>query len=200
MLKQASVSDLISDKVSREKAYVVITMRRYPRFVNRQYRDEYVSCMSPTAKLHEDWLTAKRKHNDHDGAFARTRYEERFDFDEDDFRELERLSTLAKQRDVYFVCQCRVGMRCHREMLLILARALFGVKTDAPTKDYPEFEERLPDFKRRLKLLMQSAPQEPSSGARRKYTRPKPRSSQASAPAPRPRRSPRPAAAKTQRA
>jgi hypothetical protein len=79
MLRQASVSDLISDRVSRETGYVVITMRRYPRFVNRLLRDEYLSCMSPELELFEDWLSAKRRHQDHDRAFARSRFEERFD-------------------------------------------------------------------------------------------------------------------------
>ena len=31
----------VRDRVSREKSYIVITMRRYPRFVNKQLRDEY---------------------------------------------------------------------------------------------------------------------------------------------------------------
>jgi uncharacterized protein YeaO (DUF488 family) len=154
MLKQASVSDLVSDKASRDTSYVVITMRRYPRFVSRELRDEYVSCMSPSPKLHEAWLSAKRRHNDHDGAFARSRFEERFEFDEDGMRELERLAKLSKKRDVTFVCQCRVGRRCHRELLLILARELFGAKVQEPSHEYPRFIKRVPEFERQLGALL----------------------------------------------
>jgi uncharacterized protein YeaO (DUF488 family) len=144
MLKQASVSDLIMDRVSRgPKAFVVITMRRYPRFVNRAFRDEYTPEMSPEPTLHEDWLSAKRKHDDHDGAFKRTRYEKRFTISKLGFEHLKRFSEMSRTQDVYFICSCRVGQRCHREMVLLLAKKWFKARTDRITNQYPEFEKRI---------------------------------------------------------
>ncbi len=154
MLRQASVSDLITDRVNRDKGYVVITMRRYPRFVRRELRDEYLTSMSPEIKLHESWLSAKRRYRNHNGAFARVHYELRYNVSEPGWADLERLCRLAKRKTVYLICQCRVGDRCHREMLLILAKELFHAPAEAPKNEYPDFVKRLPEFR---KLLKQSA-------------------------------------------
>jgi uncharacterized protein YeaO (DUF488 family) len=144
MLRQASVSDLIMDRVSRSrKTYIVITMRRYPRFVNRALRDEYTPEMSPEPSLHEDWLSAKRKYNDHNGAFARTHYEKRFTISEKGYEQLKRFSEMSKKKDVYFICSCRVGQRCHREMVLLLAQKWFKAKIDQLSHFYPQFEKRI---------------------------------------------------------
>lgn len=151
MLRQASVSDLIRDRVSREKAYIVITMRRYPRFVNKQLRDEYLSCMSPDWKLFEDWLSAKRRFKNHNGAFAKVKFEERFDVNEEGLEHLARICALAAEKDVYLVCQCQTGDRCHREFLLILAKRLFKANVEKPRNEYPIFEKRLSGFKQRLR-------------------------------------------------
>src|SRR4051812_47106248 len=127
MLKQASVADLINDRVSRgKKSYVVIAMRRYPRFINRELRDEYQSSLASDPKLFEEWLSTKRRTGDHNGAFAKVKFEERFHLDEEGMENLRRLSLLSKKKDVYLVCQCEVGMRCHREMVLLMAHHWFG--------------------------------------------------------------------------
>lgn len=131
------------DRVSSERDYVVITMRRYPRFIARELRQEYLSSMSPDRELFEEWLAAKRKYNDHNGAFRRSRFEERFTLDEQGLADLERLSTLARKRDVYLVCNCPLGERCHREMLLLLAKKLFRAKAEKPKQEYPIFTARL---------------------------------------------------------
>lgn len=157
MLKQASVSDLISERVTNEKDWVFITMRRYPRFVNKRLRDEYLSCLSPQRELFEDWISAKRRHHDHDGAFRRARFEERFDLEDEGFEQLERLCKLATKEDVYLVCQCHPGLRCHREMVLILAKKLFKAKAEAPKNEYAVFEKRIPEFRKKLKLAQQRA-------------------------------------------
>ena len=143
MLKQASVSDLIMDRVSREKAYIVITMRRYPRFVNRLLRDEYINTMSPDPVLFQDWLSAKRACGHHNPAFPKSRFEERFRINEEGFQQLERLSRFSRDRDVYLICSCKTGERCHREMVLMLAKAFFKAKVEAPRNEYPVFSERL---------------------------------------------------------
>jgi hypothetical protein len=99
--------------------------------------------MSPEAKLHEDWLTAKRKYDDHDGAFARTQYEKRFTISQEGYEHLKLFAEMSKMKDVYFICSCRVGQRCHREMVLLLARKWFKAKTDEITHRYPDFEKRI---------------------------------------------------------
>jgi hypothetical protein len=99
--------------------------------------------MSPEPKLHEDWLTAKRKYDDHNGAFARSRYEKRFSISEKGLELLKRFVEMSKTKDVYFICSCRVGQRCHREMVLLMAKKWFKAKTDPVTNKYPEFEKRL---------------------------------------------------------
>jgi uncharacterized protein YeaO (DUF488 family) len=145
MLRQASVSDLINDRVSRGRnRYVVITMRRYPRFVNRAYRDEYVSEMSPDWPLFEDWLSAKRRHGDHNGAFEKSGFEERFSISEAGLEHLARLVDLSLKKDVYFVCSCKTGQRCHRELVLMIARKLFkNADVEKPLNSYPIFAKRL---------------------------------------------------------
>ncbi|MEO5969898.1 MAG: hypothetical protein ABIQ95_08220 [Bdellovibrionia bacterium] len=151
MLRQSSVSDLINVRISREKAYIIITMRRYPRFVNRQLRDEYLSCMSPDWKLFESWLSAKRRYKSHNGAFGKVQFELRLDVNEEGLENLARISHMAKDREVYLVCQCQTGSQCHREFLLILARRLFKAKAEKPKNLYPTFEKRIPDFRKRIK-------------------------------------------------
>lgn len=150
MLKQASVSDLINDRVSRDSSYIVITMRRYPRFVNRALRDEYLTSTSPDRKLFEDWLTAKRRYDDHNGAFAKSKFDQRFTLEEDGLEHLARLCAMAETQDVYLVCQCHKGMRCHREYLLIMARKIFKANAEKPANAYPEFEKRLPQMRKAL--------------------------------------------------
>ena len=151
MLKQASVTDLTMNRVSKDQGHIVITMRRYPRFVNKQLRDEYLTCMSPEKKLFEDWLTAKRRYQDHDGAFFKSHFEERFEINEEGFEHLARLSFLAEKQDVYLICQCKTGERCHREFLLIMAKRLFGAKVELLQNRYPVFEKRVTVWKRELK-------------------------------------------------
>lgn len=151
MLRQASLSDLSHGRVQRGRDYVVITMRRYPRFLRREDRDEYHTSMSPEAKLLEDWLTAKRKHDDHDGAFSRSRFEQRFKITEEGLENLRRLSELARGRDVYLVCRCPEGQRCHRELLLMMAKELFPrTRVEKPRNPYPVFARRIRGLRAKL--------------------------------------------------
>lgn len=179
MLRQASVSDLIRDRVSVDTGYIVITMRRYPRFISRQLRNEYLSCMSPEPKLFEDWLSAKRRHQDHDGAFARARFEQRFAVGEEGLMHLARLSERARAQDVYLVCQCPTGERCHREFLLILAKELFGAPAERPRNAYPVFRRRVAALRRKLSAAARSpsaARAEPAPAPRPRPSRPESRS------------------------
>jgi len=151
MLRQASVSDLITGRASREKGYVVIAMRRYPRFINRALRDEYLPSLAADRKLFEDWLSAKRRYQDHEGAYKRAKFESRYELTDEGMEHLARLSALAEKQDVYLVCQCHEGHRCHRELLLILAKKLFRAKTEKPKNEYPVFEKRIPAIRKAYK-------------------------------------------------
>jgi uncharacterized protein YeaO (DUF488 family) len=143
MLRQASVSDLISGKIDRSRGYIAITMRRYPRFVHRELRDEYLSSMAPDRKLFEDWLSIKRKTGSHDAGFRGAHYEARFSLNDEGLEHLFRLTRLSRRRDVFLVCQCRVGQRCHREMLMILAKEYLKARVEGPYNEYPVFSKRL---------------------------------------------------------
>ncbi|MBI3542899.1 MAG: DUF488 family protein [Deltaproteobacteria bacterium] len=144
MLRQASVSDLIMDRVSRgKKSHVVIAMRRYPRFINRELRDEYLPSLASDHELFEDWLATKRRTGDHDGAFAKVKFEDRFELGEEGLENLERLSRLSRGKDVYVVCQCARGQRCHREMVLLLAHERFGAPIEPVANAYPRFVRKL---------------------------------------------------------
>ncbi|MCM2323604.1 MAG: DUF488 domain-containing protein [Oligoflexia bacterium] len=143
MLRQATVSELIAGKVSRGPGrVVVVTMRRWPRQLRRALRDEYVSTLSPDIRLLDDFLALRRQLGDHDLAFDRARYERRFELTDEGIRELQRLSDLSRKKDVYLVCQCGSGHKCHRELLLILAREWFGAPAEKPAQRYPIFEKR----------------------------------------------------------
>lgn len=150
MLRQASISSLITEKVSRDKGHVVIAMRRYPRFINRKLRDEYLPSLASDKKLFEDWLSAKRRYQDHDGAYRRVQFEKRFSLTDEGLEHLARLSALSHGQDVYLVCQCHEGHRCHRELLLILARRVFKAKAEKPKNDYPVFEARIDEFRKQI--------------------------------------------------
>jgi hypothetical protein len=118
-------------------------MRRYPRFINRQLRDEYLSCLASDHQLFNDWLSSKRYTQDHNGAFSKVKFEDRFRLTPLALEELKRLSALSLKKDVYLVCQCPVGQRCHREMLLLLAHKLFHADVEPIRNAYPVFQKRL---------------------------------------------------------
>jgi hypothetical protein len=161
VLKQASVSDLITDRVNRETAYIVITMRRYPRFIRRELRDEYLSSLSPQPKLLEDFLTRKRATHNHNAAFSKAGFERRFMPGPEELENLRRLSLLSKEKDVVFVCQCYMGCRCHREMNLLLARELFGAKVGKIYHKYPIFMEKVKKIKQELRAKKTKASKGP---------------------------------------
>ena len=144
MLKQASVLDLKSGRVQRPRDYVVIAMRRYPRGVSKLLRDEYLKELAPPTELLDELQHEKKRLGDHNRAFAACDYNGRFGLSGAGVEHLRRLSELSRTRDVYLVCQCKGDQRCHRELLLLLARKWFGAKTDECRFDYAGFSERIP--------------------------------------------------------
>jgi len=80
---------------------------------------------------------------DHSSAFDAVHYEKRFELSEDGMAHLERLVDLSRQKDVYLICQCEDGLKCHRDLLLIIARVRFGAQTEPMRFNYPTFAKRL---------------------------------------------------------
>ncbi|HYF50713.1 MAG TPA: DUF488 family protein [Planctomycetota bacterium] len=142
MLKQACVADLRHARVSRADGYIVLAMRCYPRGVSKTLRDEYLSCLGPPAELLND-LHAHKQDTSHNEAFDRANYEERFDLNADGREALKRLVDLSRTRDVYLICQCKPDEKCHRELLLLLAKKWYKAEVQELRFGYPKFEERL---------------------------------------------------------
>jgi uncharacterized protein YeaO (DUF488 family) len=144
MLKQASVNDLKQARVQRPRDYVVIAMRRYPRGVSKLLRDEYVKELAPSAELLDDLQRDKKELGDHNRAFERCGYNERFGVSAEGVEHLRRLAELSREKDVYVVCQCHDDQRCHRELLLMLAKKWYGAETDPLRFAYDTFAKRIP--------------------------------------------------------
>jgi uncharacterized protein YeaO (DUF488 family) len=145
MLKKASIADLKSGAITRDDSYIVITMCHYPRGIKKELADEYVKSLAPQDELLSDFIAEKKKCGNHNAAFAAVHYEQRFELSPEGIAELRRLADLSTRRDVTFVCQCAPDQRCHRELLLILARRWYGAATELRKFSYPLFERRVPE-------------------------------------------------------
>lgn len=143
MLHQASAGEVHDGTLSRRDGLIAITMRTYPRQIRKDQRDEYLVDLSPEPALFRDFKEAERRLGDHDAAFAEVDYERRFTLGGTALIDLERLAKAARDRDVFLVCQCAKGMRCHRELLLLIARHAFDAEVGRVAHAYPVFAERL---------------------------------------------------------
>jgi len=144
MLKQACISEIRSGRIGRKDGYIVIAMQKYPRGLKKELRDEYIRALAPDAKLLNDFHAFKEKLDDHNAAFNKAEYENRFELSKEAVDHLRRLSELSRERDVYLVCQCDETQRCHRELLVLLAHKWFSAPT-APTRfKYPVFIKSMP--------------------------------------------------------
>jgi len=127
-LKQASVSDIRKQRITRKHGKIVLTMCHYPRGVERKLVDKYVKSLAPNKTLLTTFLKLKDQLGDHNQAFAAARYETLFHLTEEGMEELEVISNESKLSDVFLVCQCNENEKCHRDLLLILAEEMFGAK------------------------------------------------------------------------
>lgn len=144
MLLQASVEALKAGEVSRESGHIVVAMRQYPRGLIKDARDEYARELSPEPGLFKEFLALKRKlKGDHNYAFHSAGYERKFNLMADAIEHLRRLAELSRAKDVYLICQCHEDQRCHRELLLMLARKWWQAKTEPLRFEYPVFEARI---------------------------------------------------------
>jgi hypothetical protein len=143
MLLQASVGQIFSGRLTRDHGYLAITMKHYPRFLRRELRDEYIHALSPPFCLFEHYKQVKAEVMDANEAFRLVDYENRFWLEDDGFLNLKRLSTKAKKENVFVVCQCEIGVHCHRELLLLMAQHFYGVKIGPVYNAYSKFRQRL---------------------------------------------------------
>ena len=143
MLKQGSVADVKNGIIDRDNSYIVITMRFYPRFLRKEFRDEFICELAPIKELLHDFNTAQKRLGNHNQAFPEISYEDRFELTQKGREHLERLSHLSKSKDVYLICICDVGQRCHREILMLAAHELYKCKVDKVYHTYPTFMKRL---------------------------------------------------------
>jgi uncharacterized protein YeaO (DUF488 family) len=105
---------------------------------------QYVKELAPEAALLDDLMRLKEEFGgDHNAAFDAAEYEQRFALAEAGMAELERLVELSRDRDVYLVCQCKDDQRCHRELLLLLAKQRFGAEIESLRFEYPIYLQRL---------------------------------------------------------
>ena len=144
MLKQSSTDALRDGSLTRKKGYIVVGMHHYPRGLKKDLRDEYVSALAPSDTLLHDFLEHKKTlGEDHNAAFEACRYEKRFGITAEGLGHLQRLIELSKKQDVFLCCQCRDDERCHRELLLMLAKDWYGAKIATPRFSYADFAKRL---------------------------------------------------------
>jgi hypothetical protein len=147
MLKQASVRLIRSGEVTRHHGFISICMCYYPRGLIKELRDEYRSDLGPDRVLFKEWRQYEIL-DGHEKAFQLSNYEERFRPSSRSLTHLRHLARMAVTEDVYLVCQCEMGERCHREMLLLMAESLYGAPIGPIFHRYPEFVKRLalPEF------------------------------------------------------
>ena len=106
--------------------------------------DEYARELSPEPELLKRFLAEKRRHGgDHNYPFHVVGYERRFHPPPAALEKLKALAERSRAEDVYLICQCGEDERCHRELLLLLARTWHGAATEPLRFAYPVFESRL---------------------------------------------------------
>lgn len=143
MLYRASTKDVKDGRLSRRYGYLVVVMQYYPRFLKKEMVDEYVNALAPDRALFTEFKARSREIEDHDRAFQEVSYEDRFQVSAEGMGQLERLSQMAAERDVFLICQCQSLEHCHGDLLLLLASHTFGAKIQRPRVSYPAYERRL---------------------------------------------------------
>jgi uncharacterized protein YeaO (DUF488 family) len=136
MLKQGSVGQLRSGELTRAQGYIVVCMAFYPRGLKKDLLDEYRTHLAPDKELFKDWKNFEQQFG-HDEAFKRSNYEARFTLNPEAMESLRRLTDKSRKQDVYLLCQCEPGQRCHREILLLIARDKLGADIGPVHNAYP---------------------------------------------------------------
>lgn len=139
MLYRISVQDIKDKKITRRFGYIAVVMQYYPRFLPKTLIDEYTRELAPDRALFTEFKNRENELGDHNLAFDKVEYEKRFTLSDLGFAALERLSTLASDRNVYLACQCSPLQKCHGDLLLLLAKVRFHAKAQHPRVLYPGF-------------------------------------------------------------
>ncbi len=142
MLKQASINQIRSGALTRENGYIVISMCFYPRGLKKELKDEFRNDLAPTPELLKDFKHFQALEG-HGAGFEKSHYEERFSLSRRAFEYFRWLAKSSVEKDVYLVCQCELGERCHREILLLIAQKEFEIATDPVFHTYPIYLKRL---------------------------------------------------------
>jgi uncharacterized protein YeaO (DUF488 family) len=121
-------------------------MRFYPRFLRKELRDEFLAVLAPKKELLHDFNAAQKRLGNHNDSFAEVDYEQRFELSPKGLAELTRLAEMSKEKDVYLLCVCNLGDRCHREILMLFAHKLYGTPIDKVFHTYPIVMSRLPEL------------------------------------------------------
>ncbi|MES3039001.1 MAG: DUF488 family protein [Bdellovibrionota bacterium] len=141
MIKQGSVKQIRTGEISRNDGYIIITMCHYPRGLKKGLKDEYRADFAPTRELLKDFNESQLLVG-HEEAFLRSQYESRFVLKPGALEHLRTTSERAEKQDVYFICQCEMGERCHREILMLIAHEKFRAPIDKVFHEYPVVMER----------------------------------------------------------
>ncbi len=144
-MKQASVQEVREQKISRANAFIIIVMCYHPRGIKAQWRDDFRNILAPDRELFKEWK-AFEKTKGHDQAFELSHYEDRFSLSPLAMNLLKVYSQWSHEKDVYLVCQCEVGQRCHREMLLLVAKKKYDAAVGEIFLSYARFEARIPSL------------------------------------------------------
>lgn len=152
MLKQASVQQVWAQELPRENSVIVICMCFYPRGVKKEWRDDYKKELAPERDLFREWKDAEKEFG-HAEAFVKSRYEERFQLSWLGEQYLKYYCVESKAKDIYFVCQCKVGEKCHREMLMLHGQLKYGANIDKIFNDYSIYTSRITADKNSIELV-----------------------------------------------
>ena len=143
MLYRFAVKELKAGALQRRYGYSVIVMQYYPRFVKKELVDEYLRTLAPERELFSEFKALDRELGDHDLAFEKVHYEERFSLSTAGDEDLRRLSELSATQDVYLFCQCEATEHCHADLLLLAARHRHSAAIAWMRVKYPVYEARL---------------------------------------------------------
>ena len=155
MFRQARVEDISNRRITKTHGQIVVVTQFYPRFLKRNLIHEYQHGLAPQRELLQEFKAAEKALVDelgksalsdaHNRAFEIVGYETKFTLSPDAVSELGRLAEIAKTGDVYLVCHCKVGDRCHREILMLYAEAHFDVKIGKVFFPWTTIRERIAD-------------------------------------------------------
>jgi uncharacterized protein YeaO (DUF488 family) len=144
--RQATVEDISNRRVTRLHGRIVVVTHYYPRFLKSNMIHEYVKDLAPPRELLTAFNEKKEELADHNAAFEAIHYEDQFWLSDEGFVELQKLAEEAQTGSVYLICHCKVGLRCHRELLMVLAAEKFKAPIGRLSFDWARFRERIKSF------------------------------------------------------